>query len=147
MIIFSVFLILVTQTYLDYKYYHLSDYFNLLLLIIGLICNLNNLVVSIIGIICGFLSLWLIRTIYYNLNYKDGLGLGDCKLLGAIGAYCGWQPLGQIIFFASCIGIISAFFLKLVVGRDIEQPLAFGPCICIASIPAIIGIDLIGIFV
>lgn len=58
-----------------------------------------------IGLVAGFGVLWAIGALYRLIRKRDGLGGGDPKLLGAIGAWLGWQALPLVIVGASAMGI------------------------------------------
>jgi len=57
------------------------------------------------GAALGFLSLAAIRVCYRWLRGRDGLGLGDAKLLALAGAWTGWQHLATIMLGAALLGI------------------------------------------
>jgi leader peptidase (prepilin peptidase)/N-methyltransferase len=59
-----------------------------------------------IGAAGGYLAVRLIADAYYYLMRREGLGLGDGKLLAVIGAVMGWRALPFVIFMASFIGIV-----------------------------------------
>lgn len=82
----------------------------------------------VLGAALGGAALWLIAALYYRMRGREGLGLGDAKLLAAAGAWLGWQGLGSVILIAA----VSA--LVLILGRSAmghrlssEDPLPFGP--------------------
>ena len=60
---------------------------------------------GIIGAIAGYGGLALVAWVYRKLRARDGLGGGDPKLLGAIGAWLGWAPLGGVLLGASLLGL------------------------------------------
>jgi leader peptidase (prepilin peptidase)/N-methyltransferase len=59
----------------------------------------------LIGAAAGYLVVRLIADAYYYATGREGLGLGDGKLLAMIGALLGWKALPPIIFCASFVGI------------------------------------------
>jgi len=61
-----------------------------------------------IGAVGGYLAVRLISDSYYYLRGREGLGLGDAKLLALIGAFLGWQALAPVIFVASLLGVVTA---------------------------------------
>lgn len=62
----------------------------------------------LIGAVAGFVSLWAIGEAYRRVRGREGLGLGDAKLLGAIGAWMGWMALPFVLLAASVIGLVAA---------------------------------------
>src|SRR6202034_960006 len=72
---------------------------------------------SRIAAICGAaLLLLLIRWIYKAVRHRDGLGLGDVKLLAMIAAFLGFWPAILALF----VGVIltAAYGLTLMVRRQ-----------------------------
>jgi len=59
-----------------------------------------------IGAAAGYAVVRLIADAYYYSTGREGLGLGDGKLLAAMGALLGWKALPPIVFSASFIGIM-----------------------------------------
>jgi leader peptidase (prepilin peptidase)/N-methyltransferase len=60
------------------------------------------------GAAIGFLALALLRVIYRYLRGRDGIGLGDAKLLALAGAWTGWEELASIMLGAAMLGIAIA---------------------------------------
>ncbi|MSO77449.1 MAG: prepilin peptidase [Alphaproteobacteria bacterium] len=54
-----------------------------------------------IGAAAGFALFATIGAAYWRLRGREGLGLGDAKLLGAGGAWIGWQALPDLVLLAS----------------------------------------------
>jgi leader peptidase (prepilin peptidase) / N-methyltransferase len=61
----------------------------------------------------GYLSLAAIAFAYKRVRGRDGLGGGDPKLLGAIGAWLGWQYLPMVLLLASGVGLLYALIRTL----------------------------------
>jgi prepilin signal peptidase PulO-like enzyme (type II secretory pathway) len=59
-----------------------------------------------IGAAGGYLVVRIIADVYYYSTGREGLGLGDGKLLAFMGALLGWKALPPIIFGASFVGIL-----------------------------------------
>ena len=89
---------------------------------------------SVIGAIAGYLPLWLLANLYKLIRGRDGLGMGDLKLLAAMGAWSGPLILPQVLLLAALLAI--ALFLvervlhRLTAGIHEERP--FGPAIVAA---------------
>ena len=52
----------------------------------------------LIGAAAGYLFFRLIADFYYYVLKREGLGLGDGKLLAVIGAVLGWRALPFVVF-------------------------------------------------
>jgi leader peptidase (prepilin peptidase)/N-methyltransferase len=91
----------------------------------------------VIGAALGAGVLFLLAVGYRRLRGRDGLGLGDAKLLGAIGAWMGWTMLPLVLLFASLAGLGWALIAKLR-GEAIDGTtrLPFGTFLCLAVVPA-----------
>jgi leader peptidase (prepilin peptidase) / N-methyltransferase len=62
----------------------------------------------LIGAAAGFLALALISQLYRLLRGREGLGLGDAKLLAALGAWVAWEGLPTILLWGSLLGLLFA---------------------------------------
>jgi leader peptidase (prepilin peptidase)/N-methyltransferase len=72
------------------------------------------------GALAGFAVLWLIAAGYRRFAGRDGMGAGDPKLLGAIGAWLGWAALPLVVLGASLLGLALVAFDQLR-GRDLAR--------------------------
>jgi leader peptidase (prepilin peptidase)/N-methyltransferase len=61
-----------------------------------------------IGAVVGFAVFAAIAWAYRRIRGRDGLGLGDAKLLAAGGAWAGWMGLASIVVWASVLALIAA---------------------------------------
>jgi len=66
-----------------------------------------------IGAAVGYLVVRLIADFYYYVLKREGLGLGDGKLLAMIGAVLGWRAIPVVLFIAAIIGSIISIPLLL----------------------------------
>lgn len=136
---------LVALTGIDMDHQLLPDNLTLPLLWFGLVLSLFGVFVgpaqSIIGAVAGYLSLWLVYHLFRLLTGKEGMGFGDFKLLGALGAWMGWQMLPLIILFSSLVGAIVGLTLMGLHKHKSGQPMPFGPFIAAAGWIALIWGD------
>ena len=70
-----------------------------------------------IGAVAGYALVRLIADVYYYSTGREGLGLGDGKLLAVMGALLGWKALPPIVFSASFIGIMVSIPMLLMQRR------------------------------
>jgi leader peptidase (prepilin peptidase)/N-methyltransferase len=80
----------------------------------------------------GFLLLFVVAAAYRLWRGKDGLGLGDAKLLAAAGAWLGLGGLPSVLLWASLSALLAALVLHFA-GRKISGSTAipFGPFIAL----------------
>jgi leader peptidase (prepilin peptidase)/N-methyltransferase len=84
-------------------------YFELFISIVDGIIKISIVEQVLLGFILGYLSLWLINTIYKIFKKKDGIGGGDFILFGGIGAVLGPFILPLIMLMGSLFSI--AFYI------------------------------------
>lgn len=128
---------LIALTMIDADTQLLPDNITLPLLWAGLIVNSFNTFVSLEtalwGAVFGYLSLWSVYQAFKLLTGKEGMGYGDFKLLAALGAWLGWQQLPIIILLSSLVGAVIGIGIIVIMGRDKNIPIPFGPYLAIAG--------------
>ncbi|MBT8136671.1 MAG: A24 family peptidase [Gammaproteobacteria bacterium] len=88
---------------------------------------------AIIGAAAGYLSLWSVYQLFKLTTGKEGMGYGDFKLLGALGAWLGWQALPLIIILSAVVGAVVGVALILLARHGREVPMPFGPFLAAAG--------------
>jgi leader peptidase (prepilin peptidase)/N-methyltransferase len=132
---------LLAASLIDYDTTLLPDNLTLPLLWGGLLLALLNggagvftdLPSAVLGAVFGYLSLWSIYWVFKLITGKEGMGYGDFKLLGALGAWLGWQMLPQVILLSAIVGAVVGIALMLVRGRDRDMAIPFGPYLAAAG--------------
>ena len=133
-------LALVYLAYIDLRTFRLPDAITLPLILSGLLFNglsQERLVFfqdSVIGAILGYISLWPLNFIYRQTKKQNGIGMGDAKLLGALGAWLGWLALPGILLIASLTGLIGGFIWLQWNKQNHRSAFPFGPFLAIAGI-------------
>jgi leader peptidase (prepilin peptidase) / N-methyltransferase len=84
-------------------------------------------VTAIAGAAAGYLSLWSVYWLFKLTTGKEGMGYGDFKLLGAIGAWMGWQAILPTLLLASVIGAAVGIGMKITGGLREGRYVPFGP--------------------
>ena len=85
---------------------------------------------SLAGAVLGFGLLFATARLYAAWRGREGLGLGDAKLLAALGAWLGVADLALVVLG----GALSALVFALLTGRRrAEDSLAFGPWLALAG--------------
>ena len=110
---------LVVLAFVDAHTKLLPDALTLPLLWLGVVLQLFpetrtvGLEASIWGVLAGYLPMWLLAQLYRLLRGRDGLGMGDVKMLAAMGAWSGAAVLPSVIFVASLLGIAGVLCFRL----------------------------------
>jgi leader peptidase (prepilin peptidase)/N-methyltransferase len=135
---------LVAISLIDFDHQIIPDSIALPLLWVGLTMSLfhplagsDTLFISpqdaIVGAVAGYLSLWSVYQLFKLVTGKEGMGYGDFKLLGALGAWLGWQALPMIILMSAVVGAVIGIALIVFRGRDRQIPIPFGPYLAAAG--------------
>lgn len=80
---------------------------------------------SLAGALLGLGGMALLAEAYRRLRGRDGLGLGDAKLLAAAGAWLGPAALPLVVLVGAGAALAAAFATGA--WRRPDEPLAFGP--------------------
>lgn len=84
------------------------------------------------GAMAGYLSFWLMATVFRRITGRDGLGGGDTKLLAALGAWLGGLVLPQLLLMSSLIGLGIALWFRWRENKQGEFP--FGPALAVSGL-------------
>jgi len=141
--------LLIAMSVIDIDYQILPDTMTLALLWIGLLVNSQGLFTdlhnAVYGAAAGYLALWSVYWLFKLVTGKEGMGFGDFKLLGALGAWLGISALPVIILMSSVVGAVVGIAGILILGRDKNVPIPFGPYLAAAGwIAAMWGNDITG---
>ncbi len=91
---------------------------------------------AVAGAMLGYGFFWSLFWVFKALTGQDGMGYGDFKLLAALGAWLGWQPLAAVVLTACSAGILFA-----VVRQRRWRPIGsypFGPFLAMGGIAALL---------
>jgi len=129
---------LLTLGWIDIRSWLLPDVLTLPLVIVGLaaatVFDPDQLVDRAIGAAGGYLVLLGVAVLYRLWRGREGLGLGDAKLLAGSGAWLGASTLPQVIFLAAALALIGAACLRLGGLRlGAQSALPFGPFLALAT--------------
>ncbi len=122
---------LIALAFIDLEHFLLPDRITLPLLAVGLLVNtiggFTDPLSALIGAVSGYGLLWAVYHTYRVLTGREGFGYGDFKLLGALGAWLGWQLLPLIILLSAGVGAAIGITLILMRRHQRSEPLPFGP--------------------
>jgi len=129
---------LIPLTGIDLDHQLLPDVITLPLLWLGLLASLGDDPASgaalpvaptdaIIGAAAGYLFLWAVFHVFKLLTGKEGMGYGDFKLFGALGAWLGWQMLPLVLLLSAGVGAIVGVALMVLRKQGRDVPIPYGP--------------------
>ena len=141
LLILSIFFIIIF--FIDLKHFIIPNVLTFPLMGIGFLKsfdpNLNqtifpNYINSLIGGLFGYSIIWLIIFFYKKVRKKDGMGLGDAKLMAVIGFWFGWISIPFTIFISSTVALVIVIPSLINQSRKMSSEIPFGPYIIIGCI-------------
>ena len=141
LLILSIFFIIIF--FIDLKHFIIPNVLTFPLMVIGFLKsfdpNLNqtifpNYINSLVGGLFGYLIIWSIIFLYKNIRKKEGMGLGDAKLMAVIGFWFGWISIPFTIFISSTVALIIIIPSLINQSKKMSSEIPFGPYIIIGCI-------------
>lgn len=98
---------------------------------------------SLIGGLGPAVALWGIGELYYRVRGREGLGLGDVKMIAMIGAFYGLQGALLTLIVGSLLGSVVGVLYIAIARKDAETyELPFGSFLGLAAlVPPFVYID------
>lgn len=131
---------LISAFIVDYKIQIIPNRLNFTLFEVGIIFafifgiqNLNLAKDMFLGMIAGGGIFLLITLIGGLIAGKEAMGLGDVKLMGALGLFFGWYKILIISVLAFLIGAIISIIVLIVKKNREDGYIPFGPFIVVAT--------------
>ncbi|VVE58412.1 prepilin peptidase [Pandoraea anapnoica] len=127
--------VLIALSGIDLLHLLLPDRLTLPLLWAGLLANSVGIYVSprdaIVGAVCGYLLFASVGIVSGKIAGREALGMGDAKLLAALGAWIGYRDIPMIVLLAAMATLVGMLVNKLRGGGTSQLP--FGPGLAIAG--------------
>lgn len=131
---------LISAFIVDYKIQIIPNRLNFTMFEVGIIFafifgiqNLNLAKDMFLGMIAGGGIFLLITLIGGLIAGKEAMGLGDIKLMGALGLFFGWYKILIISVLAFLIGAIISIIVLIVRKNREDGYIPFGPFIVVAT--------------
>jgi len=125
----------------DLKEQIIPNRLNLLMFEIGLVVaflhgfsNINIAINMLLGMIAGGGIFLLITLLGGLIAGKEAMGMGDVKLMGALGLYFGLQSIIAISVMAFLIGAIGSILFMIINRKNANTYIPFGPFIVSSSV-------------
>ena len=88
-----------------------------------------------VGVLLGGFVLYAIAWLYWMVRREIGMGMGDVKLLAAIGGWLGYQAVLPTIFYGSVLGALAGIGVMAASRRmTLRTAIPFGPFLAIGAI-------------
>ena len=123
---------------IDLRSFLIADRLVLPLIWLGLLVNIDahfaTLREAVLGAAVGYVLIFALRLGGFLLVRKEVIGMGDAKLLAAMGAWLGFQAIPFVLFFAAVLGILFAVPRIMLKGhRKRYRFISFGPFLSAAA--------------
>jgi leader peptidase (prepilin peptidase)/N-methyltransferase len=137
---------LVLGTFVDFEHLIIPDRVTLGGIVAGVILSmlvpelhgrdtlLSGLIAALIGAATGWGMLWTVAIVGKAIFRKEAMGFGDVKLMGAIGAFFGWQAVLFTIVMSSLAGSIVGIVLVLSRRKELQSRIPYGPYISLGAL-------------
>jgi leader peptidase (prepilin peptidase) / N-methyltransferase len=124
-------LILLAIAFIDLDTFLIPDVLSLSGVVLGFLASFMSTRItwmdSLLGILVGGGALYLIAEAYQYLRHQDGIGGGDIKLLGMIGAFLGIPGVILSVILASVVGTVVGVVVMRRSGDGMKTMIPFGP--------------------
>ena len=148
--IFLLMMVLIIIFMTDFKEYIIPNSITYPMALIGLCLSIAQLnpfgtfqIDSLMGGIISGVLFFSLSKLFLILKKKEGLGMGDVKMISMLGFWLGLELIIMIIVLSSILGIIVGITLILIKKIEASQYLPYG---CFISAAALIAIYLRLIF-
>jgi len=156
MVIYMVFTgALIVITFIDLKHYIIPNEISIPGIIIGLLLSLlparvtggefvaSSFLDSAIGCLTGGGLLYLTALFSLAVFKKEGMGGGDIKLMGMVGAFLGWKLALMTIVVGSVLGALVGLALIIARLKKRGDYIPFGPYLALGSLLSMLYGDLL----
>jgi leader peptidase (prepilin peptidase) / N-methyltransferase len=135
---FSFVAVLIVIAFIDFDTYTIPDVLSLPGIVAGLGLSFFSVRVtwidSLLGTLLGGGCLYIIAYGYQRLRHQEGLGGGDIKLLGMIGAFVGLPGVVFTVLLASLVGSATGLFLMARSRKGLSTMVPFGPFLAFGAV-------------
>lgn len=151
-VVFALCCALITVSFIDLDYYIIPNEVSLPGTAIGMSLGIINklsalggygelftspvtrsVVTSFWGLLVGAGFLFIVSEGYFRIRGKEGLGLGDVKLLALVGATLGPEAAVFTIFLGSLLGSVIGVGLLILGKMRASKPIPFGPYLALGT--------------
>jgi len=129
---------LVAIAFIDLQHQIIPDVISIPGIIVGFAFSLFSSslswIDSLTGIVGGGGFLLLVALAFEKVTGRQGMGMGDVKMLAMIGAWMGWRALPFVILLASLSGSMIGGALLLLTRQGVRAKIPFGPFLALGTV-------------
>jgi leader peptidase (prepilin peptidase)/N-methyltransferase len=96
---------------------------------------------ALLGAAIGAGALWLVRFVYEKLQGVEGMGLGDVKMLGMVGAFLGPWGVLLTVLLGSVAGSVIGLAMLAIRRGDMKTRLPFGVFLALGAMVSVFLAD------
>ena len=128
--------------FIDFEHFIIPNVLTFPMMIVGFLKSFDpnlpflfpNYINSLIGGLFGYGVIWSIIYFYKQIRKKEGMGLGDAKLLAVVGFWFGWISIPFVLFLSSVLALLWVAPDLIKKSKKLTSQIPFGPYIILASI-------------
>ncbi len=94
---------------------------------------------SLLGALLGGGILLSVAVVFRWIRKKEGMGMGDVKLLAMIGAFLGWKAVVLTLLVSSFLGALVGYAALRLSGKGVGQPIPYGPFLVVGALTYLLG--------
>ncbi|HEY7816731.1 MAG TPA: prepilin peptidase [Vicinamibacteria bacterium] len=96
---------------------------------------------ALLGALLGAGLLFLVAEVYLRLRKVEGLGMGDVKMMGMVGAFVGWKGVLLTLFLGSLSGTLVGLVVMATSKADLRTKLPFGTFLGMGAVATVYAGD------
>jgi leader peptidase (prepilin peptidase)/N-methyltransferase len=131
LVAFALMMVLLAVSWIDIDYRIIPDRITLpgtiLLYLAAVVLTPLTWGQGLAGALAGAGTLYLVAIAYRLLAHREGMGMGDVKLMALIGGVIGWQGAIFTLFTAALYGTLAGALAMIRSGQGLKTAIPFGP--------------------
>jgi len=137
---------LIVATFIDFEHYIIPNEITFGGLIVGLVLSAAypplmgadsikiSVMRSLLGAVVGGVTLLTVAIVGELIFRKEAMGMGDVKLMAAIGAFFGWESTLFTILVSSLVGGVVGLILVIGTRKGWQSRIPYGPYIAFGAL-------------